>query len=377
MTKSESNYYSKFVILVCIEPNEEVIEPAHKIILENVKLKWKKNHDPTMDPKRFSIIFVSRDDIDSIGTPENKNKFAPLNDIDNKSRIYIIGHCRKGSDDIYSNPIIRQGQPGNPAPDYFSYKDLALLITENIHMTNSSVLIPRKLQNDSQQQQSVNSLGRRLKICLTPCNTGTNKVNSNGSIEESFGKKFFDYILNRLPDRWLKCDVVATKGIVFPMPTNPNMLDLLKMLSLIRYPTTTATPGFHKRYGLVEGHMLSTLFPRHKSTNIDYKIMLIIDPLTTLEQIANRSIPISTLTGADMRARLPNQELAEFIRDDCLRLGMNEANCSLELRNRAIFIAKGILTGEMPESQVRQSYKNLIKALELENRDTPPRPNPL
>lgn len=286
---SEGNKYSQFFILVCNIPDENYLTPSQKSIITGLTIKWKRTQS---DPHGENIYIIYLDPNDEVDDP----KYHPLAKCDNYSKIYIIGHCHPGSAYIYSDPVYSKHEneqtlllthknSKNKESRAFKFDKIGQILAVNIK--NKDVILKR-----DEVTESFNSMARRLRICIPSCFSGVDKIekednNENQMVKKSFAYRLFDYLTNDMIKQLVKCDVVGSTGYVVPLPTQSNIFNISTFVNLMKviFNYEIQATDFHKRHCLVDNNKLSTIFPRHKPQNMDYKLSFVIPLDTNIKDI--------------------------------------------------------------------------------------------
>ncbi|VVC75801.1 hypothetical protein AQUSIP_10980 [Aquicella siphonis] len=288
--------YSSMYILVCNIPDERYANKAYRDTIKGIKQKWAAQaNDPAC--QRLHIIYLSP------GDQAHHRKFKVLNQVDRESKICIVGHCKEGEDNIYSDGIYPdEKDPKQYARHAFSFIHLGMILLMNI--TSPEVLIDRELV-----YQQMNSVQRKLRVSITACRAATDTISSSGEIiSASFARKLFNFLHNQMFNSSLLCDIIAANQIVAPIGTKPDLANLIKYVCGFG----NHEAGIHKRYlqsPYFQGKCCFNLFksPLGRKPGNDYKLMFTIAPDTTHEDVLESDIRCKVLTVPEASRRLEMQ----------------------------------------------------------------------
>lgn len=347
--RSEIEKYSHSFVIICNFPGEEYAGKVEKKILQGFVDKWKSvHHDP--EAERIHFIYLHKNDSASM------SKFQVLQLADHRSRIYIIGHCKPGADAIRSDAIypVRNGKIKKKmyAQHEFSYVDIGMILLHNI--TNPEVLLSRE---STQDYFSLYSMNQRLRICVPSCFSGVDLTDKQGKVvEASFAFKLMNFLVNGSDSKMLKCDIVASRGFVNPVPAHPSLSKFISFVLDSESRLSSQQSGFHKRYTLVKNYESMTLFPRHKP-DVDYKWTFIISPEAGYAEFTSGRIRISALSKKDGANRHIQQVRSEFMLNHVNSI--NDSEYPEEQVLLAENIKTAITTGVFLHSHVEKLYELL------------------
>jgi len=347
--KRNASEYTNLFILVCNIPDERYATRVEKKILNGIKTKWIVEHD---DPRceRLHIIYLQK------GDQTDNPKFAPLNNADRKSKIYIVGHCAPGADAIRSNEIyIDEEDSKKKVSCQFTFVDLACILMRNI--SNTEIRVDR-----DEGFHHLMSKSRKLKVCLMGCYTATDEKSITGTvIEQSFASKFTESMHNGFNTLFI-CDVVGVTGLMIPFGTKPDLANYLKYI----FGSSAYEPGFHKRhmqYPYIKGNFSFNLFSyasQHKPDD-NYKIRFVPSPNTTAKDVLDqdiRYIELGLLNGKNHAIEQDNGErtlqLINYI------LNNKDLN---DMHKHATLILYGIRTGRISNDELIHEFSELMAKL--------------
>lgn len=288
----DHNDYSRLVVLVCNKPDGDNLNNHEQKIIDGLKFRWRHEQDD-QNMERIHIIFIDRDDC-----PTDK-KFSPLRKLNNLSKIYIVGHCSPGSDVIKSEPIYRHPcyPYGELSAHGFSYHFFALILKSNI--THQRII-----SNRTEAYDLIKRKDRKLKICVTACNSAVS-AKIDDKLEQSFTEKLFNILYNQSGDI-INCDIVGVNGLVAPIGAKQGMINAMKFIA-----DKSTEIGFNKRYTQTLQNGSMNIFS-HQPNN-EYKITRIVEPTTTIDDVSDGKIRSKCLYVAEAKQHLENQQIMSDI----------------------------------------------------------------
>lgn len=308
--------YDKFVILVCNVSNEHHLTQKERVILEAMISQWKKNHnDPNGD--KINIIYMNETDKSS------NAKFAPLQSITQKSRIYVIGHCKPGSDNICSDPTGKEKKV-----TAFSYQKIGDTLLDNI--VNPDIIrdVDEHLTTEDASFFYPNTAARRLRICVPACFSAAS-AKGDADFNDSFCHKLAKYLFNHRKEnvtnqpavsRILICDVVGNTSYVIPIPlhANASIFEIASYLSTDK--TNPTSSGFHKRHY----ENVTDIFSKTHQPEINYKVTFALPKDVTIDKMKQIDTTIVVYGTAASKSRLQKQIDTQLLLDQCNEIIFND-----------------------------------------------------